>query len=89
MVLGPLERITPVVGLISVGEVVGIGIKPIIYTLAGYLFLLLPYEKGDLGIVRERQHAAPKKTSAAYAITREEIIVSPTDAKYSKSCREG
>lgn len=44
MVLGPLERITPVVGLISVGEVVGIGIKPIIYILAGYLFLLLPYE---------------------------------------------
>jgi hypothetical protein len=32
------------VRLVSVGEVLGIGIKPIIPTVAKYLFLLLPYD---------------------------------------------
>jgi hypothetical protein len=32
--LGPVERLQPVVGLVSVAEVLGIGIKTIILTVA-------------------------------------------------------
>jgi hypothetical protein len=43
IILGPVERLQPIVGLMSVGEVLGVGIKTIIN--ARYLFLLLPFDR--------------------------------------------
>lgn len=45
IILGPVEKLQPIVGLISVGEIIGLGTEPIIRCLAKYLFLLLPYER--------------------------------------------
>jgi hypothetical protein len=47
IILGPAERITPVVRLISVAEVLGVGLQPILSALADYLFLLLPYMRDE------------------------------------------
>jgi hypothetical protein len=45
--IGMMEKSAPIVGTISVAEVVGAGLKDIIKHLASYLYLLLPNDQGE------------------------------------------
>lgn len=47
VILGPVEKLTPIVGMISVAEVLSVGIELIIKKVAEYIFLLLPYETSE------------------------------------------